>query len=100
MCPTCRHLGLRVREPADKRKGLVSFVELHCPNSECPETILSATYTSRRVASGREASVSAAGDELTTRRTYDSGSSRDSYAVNVKAVVAARSVGMGYEQLV
>ncbi|KAH8040578.1 hypothetical protein HPB51_011406 [Rhipicephalus microplus] len=44
MCPTCRHLGLRVREPADKQKGLASFVELHCPNSECPETILSATY--------------------------------------------------------
>ncbi|KAH6943964.1 hypothetical protein HPB50_000925 [Hyalomma asiaticum] len=73
MCPTCRHLGLRVREPADKRKGLASFVELHCPNSECPETILSATYTSRRVASGGEASVSAAGDRLTAR-TYDSGS--------------------------
>ncbi|KAH6943670.1 hypothetical protein HPB50_025062 [Hyalomma asiaticum] len=59
MCPTCRHLGLRVREPADKRKGLASFMELHCPN----------------IAAGGEASVSAAGDGLTARTTYDSGSS-------------------------
>lgn len=100
VCPTCHRSEMRVREPADKRKGLASFLELRCKNSECPESVLSATYTSRQVASSGEASVSAAGDGPSASRTYDSGSSRDSFAVNVKAVVAARSVGMGYEQLV
>ncbi|KAH6928133.1 hypothetical protein HPB50_012124 [Hyalomma asiaticum] len=95
MCPTCRHLGLCVREPADKRKGLASFVELHCPNSECPEAILSATYTSRREASGGEASVSAAGDELTARRTYDSGSQLER-AVMAKPMVLAHFNGSGH----
>ncbi|CAN8021772.1 unnamed protein product, partial [Ixodes persulcatus] len=100
VCPTCHRSEMRVREPADKRKGLASFLELRCENSECPESVLSATYMLRRVASSGEASVSAAGDGPSASRTYDSGSSRDSFAVNVKAVVAARSVGMGYEQLV
>ncbi|XP_077517442.1 uncharacterized protein LOC144128181 [Amblyomma americanum] len=100
VCPTCRRSEMRVCESADKRKGLASYLELRCENSACPESVLSATYTSRRVSSGGKASSSVAGDGPRASRAYDSGSSRDAFAVNVKTVVAARSVGMGYEQLV
>ncbi|XP_050027338.3 uncharacterized protein [Dermacentor andersoni] len=92
-CPTCQRSKLSVREPATKRKGLASFLELQCENCACPKSVLSATYTSRRVAACRDTSKGA-------RRDYDSGSSRESFAINVKAAVAARSIGIGYEQLV
>ncbi|XP_077496137.1 uncharacterized protein LOC144107026 [Amblyomma americanum] len=93
ICPTCQRSGLRVREPAAKRKGLASFLELLCENCACPQSVLSATYTSRRVVTCSDASNNAS-------RDYDGGSSRESFAVNVKAAVAARSIGMGYDQLV
>lgn len=73
VCPTCHRSEMRVREPADKRKGLASFLELRCENSECPESVLSATYTSRRVASSGEASVSAAGDGPSASRPTTAG---------------------------
>lgn len=89
-CPTCRERKLGVREAAGKRKGLSAFLELCCQNSDCPESALSFTHTSRRTAS--------AGDQGTSAR-FDSGSSRDSFAVNVKAVLAARAIGAGHDQL-
>ncbi|CAN8004346.1 unnamed protein product [Ixodes hexagonus] len=42
-CPACHEGKLSVRESAGKRKGLASFLELHCENSECPESVLSST---------------------------------------------------------
>lgn len=51
VCPTCRRSEVRVREPAEKRKGLASYLELRCENTACSESVLSASYTSRRVAS-------------------------------------------------
>lgn len=89
-CPACGIQKLAVREPAEKRKGLSSLLELHCENSECSATVLSCSYTSLRVTADGSSRVS---------QRYDSGSSRDSFAVNVKAVVAARAVGIGHEQL-
>lgn len=89
-CPTCRERKLGVREAAGKRKGLSTFLELYCENSDCPESTLSSTHTSRRITSAR--------DQGTSVR-YDSGSSRDSFAVNVKAVLAARAKGAGHDQL-
>ncbi|XP_077554044.1 uncharacterized protein LOC144168921 [Haemaphysalis longicornis] len=99
VCPTCRRSEVRVREPAEKRKGLASYLELRCENTACSESVLSASYTSRRVASDGNASTSAE-NRPSASRAYDGGSSRESFAINVKAVVAARSVGMGYDQLV
>uniref|UniRef100_A0A1E1X6X9 Putative kolobok-4 hm n=1 Tax=Amblyomma aureolatum TaxID=187763 RepID=A0A1E1X6X9_9ACAR len=90
-CPTCREHQLGVREPVSKRKGLASFLELHCENVACPVTVLSSTYTSRRVTRSGDTSVEPG---------FDGGSSRDGFASNVKAVVAARAIGIGYEQLV
>ncbi|XP_075751069.1 uncharacterized protein LOC142817685 [Rhipicephalus microplus] len=89
-CPVCHESKLAVRAPNKKRKGLSAFLELHCENAECSESILSSAYSSKRVASdgGRGAS-----------RSYDSGSSRDAFAVNLKVVLAARAVGIGHEQL-
>lgn len=92
-CPTCRERKLAVREAAEKRKGLSSFLELRCDNAECPESVLSFTHTSKRINS---ACVS--GDPGANIR-YDGGSSRDGFAVNVKAVLAARAIGAGHDQL-
>ncbi|XP_040074766.2 uncharacterized protein LOC120846929 [Ixodes scapularis] len=89
-CPACHEGKLSVRESAEKRKGLASFLELHCENSECPESVLSSTFTSKR--------VTPSGAESANGR-HDSGSSRDGFAVNVKAVVATRAIGAGHEQL-
>lgn len=89
-CPTCRERKIAVREAAEKRKGLSAFLELCCENSDYPESMLSSTHTSRRITSAR--------DQGTSVR-YDSGSSRDSFAVNVKAVLAARAVDAGHDQL-
>ncbi|KAG0445194.1 hypothetical protein HPB47_018671 [Ixodes persulcatus] len=74
-CPACHEGKISVRELAGKPKGLASFLEPHCENSECPDGAESAK--------GR----------------HDSGSSCDGFAVNVKAVVAARAIGAGHEQL-
>lgn len=93
VCPTCHTAGLVVRDTASKRKGLSSFLELHCDNSECPESVVSAAHSSRRVLPERQPTD--AGDDW----SYRSGSSRDSFAVNVKVVVAARAIGIGHEQL-
>ncbi|XP_077549490.1 uncharacterized protein LOC144162721 [Haemaphysalis longicornis] len=92
-CPACHTCTLGVHEPVEKRKGLSAFLELHCANSECPESVLSSVHTSSRVVPGDLAN-GASGS-----REYRSGSSRDSFAVNVKAVVAARAIGIGHEQL-
>ncbi|KAH6932800.1 hypothetical protein HPB50_009597 [Hyalomma asiaticum] len=89
-CPTCRERKIAVREAAEKRKGLSAFLELCCENPDYPESMLSSTHTSRRIISAR--------DQGTSVR-YDSGSSRDSFAVNVKAVLAARTVDAGHDQL-
>ncbi|KAH8022239.1 hypothetical protein HPB51_023117 [Rhipicephalus microplus] len=78
VCPTCHTAGLVVRDTASKRKGLSSFLELHCDNSECPESVVSAAHSSRRVLPERQPTD--AGDDW----SYRSGSSRDSFAVNVK----------------
>ncbi|KAH6939607.1 hypothetical protein HPB50_019947 [Hyalomma asiaticum] len=94
VCPTCRTAGL-VRDAVSKRKGLSSFLELYCDNSECPESVLSAAHSSRRVV--REGDLIGAGEDQD--RSYRSGSSRDNFAVNVKVVVAARAIGIGHEQL-
>lgn len=91
-CPTCRERKLAVREVAEKRKGLSSFLELRCDNAECLESVLSFTHTSKRINSAGEC-----GDPGNTR--YDSGSSRDGFAVNVKALLAARAIGAGHDQL-
>ncbi|KAH6947223.1 hypothetical protein HPB50_017609 [Hyalomma asiaticum] len=80
VCPTCRTAGLVVRDAASKRKGLSSFLELYCDNSECPESVLSAAHSSRRVV--REGDAIGAGEDQD--RSYRSGSSRDNFAVNVK----------------
>ncbi|XP_075748767.1 uncharacterized protein LOC142814252 [Rhipicephalus microplus] len=93
VCPTCHTAGLVVRDTASKRKGLSSFLELHCDNSECPESVVSAAHSSRRVLPERQPTD--AGDDW----SYRSGSSRDSFAVNVKVVVASRAIGIGHEQL-
>lgn len=93
VCPTCHTTELVVRDSASKRKGLSAFLELYCNNSECPESVLSAAHSSRRVVpEGHPIGTSA-------ERSYRSGSSRDSFAVNVKVVVAARAIGIGHEQL-
>lgn len=83
-CPACPTCTLAVREPVEKRKGLSAFLELHCANSECPESVLSSVHTSSRVVPG-DLVNGASGS-----REYRNGSSRDSFAVKVKAVVAAR----------
>ncbi|CAN8008685.1 unnamed protein product [Ixodes pacificus] len=92
-CPMCRTSTLAVREPAEKRKGLSPFLELHCANSECPASVLSAVHTSSRVVPGELA------DGASRSRDYQSGSSRDSFAVNIKVVMAALAIGIGHEQL-
>ncbi|XP_050034085.1 uncharacterized protein [Dermacentor andersoni] len=92
-CPTCCERKLAVREAAEKRKGLSSHLELRCENTDCPESVLSFTHTSKRIVS-----AGACGDSGANTR-YDSGSSRDGFAVNVKAVLAARAIGVGYDQL-
>lgn len=89
-CPNCGRCELSVRESAGKRKGLASFLELYCRSDACTATVVSCTYTSSRV------SPSCNGSEETSAR----GSARDSFAVNVKSVVAARAIGVGHEQLV
>ncbi|XP_077554104.1 uncharacterized protein LOC144168976 [Haemaphysalis longicornis] len=89
-CPVCHEQKLAVRAPDKKRKGLSAFLELHCENAECPESVLSSSYASKRVTSDGGRS---------SNRSYDSGSSRETFAVNVKAVLAARAVGIGHEQL-
>lgn len=92
VCPTCRTTGLVVRDAASKRKGLSAFLELYCDNSECPASVLSAAHSSRRVVP--EGHPIGASED----RSYRSGSSRDSFAVNVKVVVAARAIGIGHSQ--
>ncbi|KAL1472122.1 hypothetical protein MTO96_023165 [Rhipicephalus appendiculatus] len=89
-CPTCCERKLGVREAAGKRKGLSAFLELCCENSKCPDFTLSSTHTSRRITSARDHGTSV---------HFDSGSSRDSFAVNVKAVLAAHAIGAGHDQL-
>ncbi|KAH7960010.1 hypothetical protein HPB49_016191 [Dermacentor silvarum] len=49
-----------------------------------------------REAAGKR--TTSAGNQGTSAR-FDSGSSRDSFAVNVKAVLAARAIGAGHDQL-
>lgn len=95
-CPSCREHKLVVREVAERRKGLSSCLELRCENSECASGVLSSTHTSRRVASGEAA---AASDDCAEVGHYGNGSSRDSFAANVKAVVASRAIGIGHDQL-
>ncbi|CAN8014692.1 unnamed protein product [Ixodes persulcatus] len=90
ICPTCNGSELRVREAAQKRKGLSAFLELFCENADCPESTLSSTHTSRQITSASDHGASV---------RYDSGSSRDSFAVNVKALMAARTIGAGHDQL-
>ncbi|KAG0413128.1 hypothetical protein HPB47_009702 [Ixodes persulcatus] len=68
---TCGKCELAVQESATKQKGLASFLELCCENDAT--------------------SVGAAGEGR-------NGSSQDSYAVNVKAVVAARAIRVGHKQ--
>ncbi|KAH6948470.1 hypothetical protein HPB50_024692 [Hyalomma asiaticum] len=92
-CPTCRERKLAVREAAEKRKGLSSFLELRCDNAECPESVVSFTHTSKPINSAGEC-----GDPGANIR-YEGGSSRDGFAVNVKAVLAARDIGAGHDQL-
>ncbi|XP_077496918.1 uncharacterized protein LOC144107678 [Amblyomma americanum] len=100
VCPVCRECQLCVRESPRKCKGLSSYLELCCGNSECPESVLSSSYTSRHAAaSGNVSADVAASADTSAQRSYLSGSSRDSFAVNVKAVVAARAIGAGYDQL-
>ncbi|CAN7950083.1 unnamed protein product [Ixodes hexagonus] len=91
-CSTCGKCELAVQESVAKRKGLASFLELCCQNDACPTSVLSSTYSSRRASAAENVSGEPCGE---TRN----GSSRDSYAVNVKAVVAARAIGVGHEQL-
>lgn len=96
-CPSCREHKLVVRELAERRKGLSSFLELHCESSECTSSVLSCTHTSRRVAADKAAAGS--DKDCARERDYGSGSSRDSFAANVKAVVASRAIGIGHDQL-
>ncbi|CAN7945252.1 unnamed protein product [Ixodes hexagonus] len=91
-CSTCGKCELAVQESVAKRKGLASFLELCGQNDACPTPVLSSTYSSRRASAAENVSGEPCGE---TRN----GSSRDSYAVNVKAVVAARAIGVGHEQL-
>lgn len=51
-CSACRTCQLMVREPVEEQKGLSSFLELHCANSECAELVLFAVHTSSRAAPG------------------------------------------------
>ncbi|CAN8023238.1 unnamed protein product [Ixodes persulcatus] len=92
-CPICCTCTLAVCKSAKKLKGLSSFLELHCANSECPALILSAVHTSSRVVPGELA------DGASGSRDYLSGSSRNRFAVNIKVVVAAHAIGIGHEQL-
>lgn len=90
-CGTCGKSELSVVEVENKRKGLASLLELKCTNVACPSEVLSAAYTSHRAtAAGRE----------TSDPKPSSGSARDSFALNVKAVLAARAIGVGHDQLV
>ncbi|KAM7308391.1 hypothetical protein ISCGN_012025 [Ixodes scapularis] len=91
-CSTCGKCELAVQESVAKRKGLASFLELCCQNDACPTSVLSSTYSSRRASAAENVSGEPCGE---TRN----GSSRDSDAVNVKAVVAARAIGVGHKQL-
>lgn len=85
VCPTCRRSEVRVREPADKRKGLASYLELRCEIPAFPVSVFSATYTSRRVASDGNASTSA-GNRPSASTAYNRGSSRECFAIHVKAL--------------
>lgn len=89
-CPSCREQKLLVREVAEKRKRLSDFLELCCENVECLESTLSSTHTSRRTTSAGDPGANVC---------YDSGNSRDSFAVNGKAVVGTRAIGAGHNQL-
>ncbi|KAM7296829.1 hypothetical protein ISCGN_021984 [Ixodes scapularis] len=90
-CGTCGKCELAVVEVENKRKGLASLLELKCTNVACPSEVLSAAYTSQR--------ATAAGCEMSDPE-QSSGSARDSFALNVKAVLAARAIGIGHDQLV
>ncbi|KAH7972190.1 hypothetical protein HPB52_009034 [Rhipicephalus sanguineus] len=89
--PTCRERKIAVREVAEIRKGLSSFLELRCDKAECLESVLSFTHKSKRINSAGEC-----GDPGNIR--YDSGSSRDGFAVNVKAVLAARAIAKTWKR--
>lgn len=84
MCATCGKCELVVVEVANKRKGLASVLELKCKNEKCPAGVISSVYSSQRAAAvgrgGRKPELC-------------------SFAVNVKAVLAARAVGIGHDQL-
>lgn len=80
-CTNCGRRDLSVRELEGKRKGLASFLELYCGNDACPTTIISSTYTSSRVSRPFNDS----------EETPAHGSAHDSFAVNVKSVLAPRS---------
>ncbi|XP_077561420.1 uncharacterized protein LOC144177720 [Haemaphysalis longicornis] len=90
VCATCGKCELVVVEVANRRKGLASVLELKCKNEKCPAGVISSVYSSQRAAAtgrgGRDPELSR-------------GSPRDSFAINVKAVLAARAVGIGHDQL-
>lgn len=94
MCATCGKCELVVVEVANKRKGLASVLELKCKNEKCPAGVaagvISSVYSSQRAAA-----VGRGGRKPELCR----GSPRDSFAINVKAVLAARAVGIGHDQL-
>ncbi|XP_070383699.1 uncharacterized protein, partial [Dermacentor albipictus] len=89
-CPACGRRDLFVRESTKKRKGLASFLELCCNNAACSASVILSTYSSRRAFPADDANGAA----------RPSASPRESFAVNVKAVVAARAIGVGHNQLV
>lgn len=92
-CPVCHTCTLAVRGLVEKQKGLSAFLELHCANSECPVSVLSAVHSSSSVVPGDLANDASGSQE------HRSGSSRDGFTVNVKALVAARTTGIGHKQL-
>ncbi|XP_037572861.2 uncharacterized protein LOC119455530 [Dermacentor silvarum] len=89
-CPACGRCELSIRELPEKRKGLASCLELRCNNAACFTSIVSSTYSSRRAAPADDANGGA----------HPSVRPRESFAVNIKAVVAARAIGAGHNQLV
>lgn len=91
VCGACGTSELAVVEAVDKRKGLASLLELKCMNDGCPADVVSSAYSSHRAASA--ASRENRGPD------QHKGSARDSFAINIKAVLAARTIGVGHDQL-
>lgn len=88
MCPACHDRKVVIWELAERHNGLPSFLELHCENDDALHlffrlhTVHSTLYGVRG-----------------SNGHYDAGTSCNTSAINLKAVLATRAIGAGYDQL-